>query len=39
MFFLVLKVILKSTVIYVHSMAKTVNHVGKPMDQFKLHGH
>ena len=38
MFFLVLKVILKS--MYTSTQwQKTVNHVGKPMDQFKLHGH
>ena len=36
MFILVLKVILKS--MYTQ-WQKTVNHVGKPMDQFKLHGH
>ena len=36
MFFLVLKVILKS--MYTQ-WQKDVNHVGKPMDQFKLHGH
>ena len=36
MFFLVLKVILKSMY---NQCQKTVHHVGKPMDQFKLHGH
>ena len=36
MSFLVLKVILK----FMYTQwQKTVNHVGKPMDQFKLHGH